>query len=142
MYFQEAAEVVEATRIQILGAVGFGAIIGWLVYYINRYRTGDVQFSYLATVIGILCGGAILALFPASTYLFGGYGIGLFIGFFSYFIFLMIWVAISKKFGLEWFLDGRSKKLADDEMGRKEAAEVSGREQTAMSDRGDTGGRE
>ncbi len=142
MYFQEAAEVVEATRIQILGAVGFGAIIGWLVYYINRYRTGDVQFSDLATVIGILGGGAILALFPASTDLFGGYGIGLFIGFFSYFIFLMIWVAISKKFGVEWFLDGRSKKLADDEMGRKEAAEVSGREQTAMSDRGDTGGRE
>lgn len=142
MYFQEAAEVVEATRIQVLGAVGFGAIIGWLVYYINRYRTGDVQFSDLATVIGILGGGAILALFPASTDLFGGYGIGLFIGFFSYFIFLMIWVAISKKFGVEWFLDGRSKKLADDEMGRKESAEVSGREQTAMSGSGDTGGRE
>ena len=86
MFFQEAAEtVVEATRLQIYGAVGFGTIVGWLVYYINRYRTGDVQFSDLATVIGILGGGAILALFPASTDLFGGYGIGLFIGFFSYF---------------------------------------------------------
>ncbi len=143
MYFQEAAEVVEATQIQLLGAMGFGAIIGWLVYYINRYRTGDVQFSDLATVIGILGGGAILALFPASTDLFGGYGIGLFIGFFSYFLYLNLQVRISKNFTVDWFLDGRSKKLADDEMGRKEAAEVAGREQTAMSGGlSNTGGRE
>ncbi|MCB9006204.1 MAG: hypothetical protein H6656_02250 [Ardenticatenaceae bacterium] len=142
MFFQEAAEtVVEATRLQIYGAVGFGTIVGWLVYYINRYRTGDVQFSDLATVIGILGGGAILALFPASTDLFGGYGIGLFIGFFSYFGFLLIWVAISKKFGVEWFLDGRSKRLADDEMGRKESGEIAGRDQSAMSAAEDAGGR-
>ena len=142
MFFQEAAEtVVEATRLQIYGAVGFGTIVGWLVYYINRYRTGDVQFSDLATVIGILGGGAILALFPASTDLFGGYGIGLFIGFFSYFGFLLFWVAISKKFGVEWFLDGRSKKLADDEMGRKESGEIAGRDQSAMSAAEDAGGR-
>ncbi|GJM42818.1 MAG: hypothetical protein DHS20C20_31000 [Ardenticatenaceae bacterium] len=138
MFFQEAAEtVVEATRLQIFGAAGFGAIIGWLVYYINRYRTGDVQFSDLATVIGILGGGAILALFPAKTDLFGGYGIGLFVGFFGYFVFLLLWVAISKKFGVEWFLDGRSKRLADDEMGRKEASEISGHDQTPFAAGGD-----
>ena len=144
MFFQVAAEAsVEATRLQIFGAIGFGAIIGWLVYYINRYRTGDVQFSDLATVIGILGGGAILALFPASTDLFGGYGIGLFIGFFSYFLYLNIQVAISKKFTVDWFLDGRSKKLAPDEMGRKESGEIAGREQIAMAaDSNNAGGRE
>jgi hypothetical protein len=144
MFAQDAAEtMIAATQLQIFGAIGFGAIIGWLVYYINRYRTGDVQFSDLATIIGILGGGAILALFPAKTDLFGGYGIGLFIGFFSYFTYLNVQVAISKKFTVDWFLDGRSKKLGPDEMGRKEAGEIAGREQTAMSaDSSDTGGRE
>lgn len=141
MYFQEAAEVVEATRLQILGAAGFGTIIGWLVYYINRYRTGDVQFSDLATVIGIIGGGAVLALFPEGTDLFGGYGIGLFVGFFSYFIVLNLQVARSKKFFVEWFLDGRSKKLDDDEMSRNQSTELGGGG-TAMGGSGDGGGRE
>lgn len=142
MFFQEAADtVVEATRLQIFGAAGFGAIIGWLVYYINRYRTGDVQFSDLATVIGIIGGGAILALFPASTDLFGGYGIGLFIGFFSYFLYLNLQVSISKNFTVDWFLDGRSKKLAENEMSRNESASLGGGG-TAMGGSGDGGGRE
>lgn len=134
-------EVIVATRLQIFGAIGFGTIIGWLVYYINRYRTGDVQFSDLATVIGILGGGAVLALFPPKTDLFGGYGIGLFIGFFSYFLVLNMQVAISKKFFVEWFLDGRSKKLADDEMSRNDSAALGGGG-TAMGGSGDSGGRE
>ncbi|RMG95735.1 MAG: hypothetical protein D6706_11385, partial [Chloroflexi bacterium] len=60
-----------ATLIQLLGAGAFGAIIGWYVYYINRYRKGDVQFSDLVTLIGILGGGTIVSLFPARTDLFG-----------------------------------------------------------------------
>ncbi|WP_420641674.1 hypothetical protein [Candidatus Leptofilum sp.] len=120
MYFQ--AEATEAaSQLQIIGAIGFGTIIGWLVYYINRYRKSDVQFSDLATVIGILGGGAILALFPAGTDLFGGYGIGLFIGFFSYFAFLMLWVRISDNFTVDWFLDGRSTKLGENEISRKDS---------------------
>lgn len=109
MFFQEEAEVVAATTIQLLGAGGFGVLIGWYVYYINRYRKGDVQFSDLSTVIGILGGGAVLALFPAKTDLFGAYGIGLFVGFFGYFFFLMLWVRISKNFTVDWFLDGRRR---------------------------------
>ena len=140
MYFQAEAAVA-ASQLQIYGAMGFGAIIGWLVYYINRYRTGDVQFSDLATVIGIIGGAAILALFPEGTDLFGGYGVGLFIGFFSYFIVLNLQVARSKKFFVEWFLDGRSKKLADDEMSRNQSAELGGGG-TAMGDHGGSGGRE
>jgi len=99
-----------SSNLQVLGAMGFGALIGWFVYYINRYRKGDVQWSDLTTLIGILGGGAVLALFPEQTDLFGAYGIGLFIGFFGYFFFLMLWVRISKNFNADWFLDGRRRK--------------------------------
>ena len=102
-----------ATTLQLLGAGGIGAIIGWYVYYINRYRKGDVQLTDLVTLIGILGGGSILAIFPAKTDLFGAYGIGLFAGFFGYFIVLLILVAISPNFTIDWFLDGRRKKAVD-----------------------------
>ena len=69
-----------ATLIQKLGAGGFGVIIGWYVYFINRYRKSEVQLSDLATLVGVLGGGAILALFPARSDLFGAYGIGLRLG--------------------------------------------------------------
>lgn len=105
-----------ASVIQLLGAGGFGLIIGWYVYYINRYRKGSVQFSDLTTLIGILGGGTILSLFEAGTDLFGAYGIGLAIGFFGYFIALCIMVNLSSKFNVEWFLDGRRKKPEDDEI--------------------------
>lgn len=96
-----------ATALQLWGAAGFGALVGWYVYYINRYRKGDVQFSDLVTVIGVIGGSAVLALFPAGSELFGAYGIGLAAGFFGYFLSLIILVAISKNFGVDWFLDGR-----------------------------------
>ncbi|MEJ2746755.1 MAG: hypothetical protein P8183_02385 [Anaerolineae bacterium] len=103
-------EVQTASAIQLWGAGCFGFVIGWFVYYVNRYRKGDVQFSDITTLIGILGGGAILALFEAQTDLFGAYGIGLFVGFFGYFLFLTLWVALSKNFTVDWFLDGRRKK--------------------------------
>ena len=98
-----------ATGIQIAGAICFGALIGWYVYYINRYRKGDVQLSDIVTIIGAIGGGAVLALFKAGTDLFGGYGIGLAIGFFGYFIVLVFLVGVSKNFDVDWFLDGRRK---------------------------------
>jgi hypothetical protein len=104
-----------ATTLQLLGSGGIGVIIGWHVYYINRYRKGDVQLSDLVTLLGILGGGSITALFPARTDLFGAYGIGLFCGFFAYFIVLIFLVGISKNFGSDWFLDGRRKNLEKDE---------------------------
>ncbi len=99
-----------ASTLQLLGAGGFGVIIGWYLYYINRYRRAEVQLSDLVTVVGILGGGAVLALFPARTDLFGAYGIGLFTGFFSYFFVLLILVGISKNFDVDWFLDGRRRR--------------------------------
>lgn len=99
--------------LQIVGAGAFGALIGWYVYYINRYRVGDVQFSDLVTLVGVLGGAAILALFPAGTDLFGAYGIGLAIGFFGYFVVLLILTRISSNFDTDWFLDGRRRKAED-----------------------------
>lgn len=105
----------EATTLQQLGAGGVGFIIGWLVYFINRYRKEDVQFSDLVTLLGIVAGGSVTALFPAKTDLFGAYGLGLFAGFFSYFLVLISLVARSRNFNSDWFLDGRRKTLAADE---------------------------
>jgi len=103
-----------ASNIQLLGAGGFGIIIGWFVYYINRHRKEDIKLSDLAAVIGVIGGGAVLALFPARTDLFGAYGIGLFIGFFAYFLILVVLVSISKEFGVNFFIDGRRKKLDEE----------------------------
>ena len=93
--------------IQLLGAGGFGMLIGWYIYMINRYRKTDVQLSDLVTLIGVIGGGAILGIFKAGSDLFGAYGIGLATGFFLYFIVLIILVAISPNFDVDWFLDGR-----------------------------------
>lgn len=118
MLLQQAETVIEASAstLQLLGAAGFGAIIGWYVYYINRYRKGDVAFSDITTVIGIIGGGLIVSLFPAQSDLFGAYGIGLFVGFFGYYLVLVVSVQISRNFNVDWFLDGRRKQLAADEM--------------------------
>jgi hypothetical protein len=110
------AEKQAASIIQLIGAGAFGMIVGWYVYYINRYRKGDVQISDLTTLIGILGGGAILSLFKAETDLFGAYGIGLAIGFFGYFLVLLGMVWKSKNFRVDWFLDGRRKRPEQDEV--------------------------
>lgn len=106
----------EATTplILLIGSGCFGAILGWLIYYTNRYRKGAPQFSDLVTIVGIIGGGAVLKLFPAGTDIFGAYGIGLAIGFFLYFITLIIFVNVTK-FPYAWFLDGRRRKINSDE---------------------------
>lgn len=96
--------------IQLYGAGAFGAVIGWYIYYINRHRRDDVTATDLVTLIGIIGGTAVLALFPAHSDLFGAYGVGLAIGFFGYFVIMMILVVISRNFDVDYFLDGRRKK--------------------------------
>jgi hypothetical protein len=105
-----------ATTVQLWGAAFFGALIGWYVYFLNRYRTGDVQISDIATLLGVVGGGAILTLFPAKSDLFGAYGIGLFGGFFLYFMTLVLMVAKSPNFTVDWFLDGRRMAPTDKEV--------------------------
>jgi hypothetical protein len=96
--------------LQLIGAGCFGAILGWFTYYVNRYRKSDVQLGDIVTLVGVVGGGAVLALFPAGSALFGAYGIGLFIGFFSYLGVLIVLVARSPNFDSDWFLDGRRRR--------------------------------
>ena len=106
-----------ASTLQLLGAGAFGTLIGWYVYYINRYRKEDVHLADIVTLLGAIGGSAVLTLFDKKTDLFGAYGIGLFVGFFGYFLTLLLFVVISSwkegSFTLEWFLDGRRKNPPD-----------------------------
>lgn len=66
-----------------IGALCFGLVIGWVTYRtIRRSQTNGL--SDLATVLGAVGGAGVTALFPAKTDLFGGYCIGLAVGFFAY----------------------------------------------------------
>lgn len=96
-----------ASTVQLLGAGGFGALIGWYIYFINRYRTDTVQLTDVAALLTAIGGGAVLTLFPAKSELFGAYGIGLAVGFFGYFLCLLVFVLRSDEFSVNWFLDGR-----------------------------------
>ena len=53
------------------GAFGFGLVLGWFLYLINRYRKGDVQLGDITTVVGALGGASVTALFPNGGELFG-----------------------------------------------------------------------
>ncbi len=105
-----------ASTVQAVGAGAFGVIIGWNLYWINRYRSDGVGLGDLATIVGAIGGAAILDLFPAGTDLFAAYGIGLLIGFFAYFGVLVVLVRKSPEFDKNWFLDGRRVKPKDSEV--------------------------
>ncbi len=105
-----------ASTMQVIGAGAFGLIIGWNLYAINRYRSDKVGIGDLATIVGAVGGAAILDLFPAGGDLFAAYGIGLALGFFAYFLVLVYLVAKAPEFDGKWFLDGRRKKPATDEV--------------------------
>src|SRR5574338_883293 len=108
---------VEATTtLHLIGAGAFGAVVGWYVYYINRWRKDDVQLSDIVTLLGAIGGAAVLALFPAKSDLFGAYGIGLASGFFLYFFVLVVLVNKAPGFTSAWFLDGRAPALSDKEI--------------------------
>ena len=111
---QPAIEI--AKTVQLIGAGAFGAVVGWYVYYINRWRKDDVQLSDIVTLVGAIGGAAVLALFPAKSDLFGAYGIGLAAGFFLYFFVLVVLVNKSPDFTAAWFLDGRAPKLGPNEI--------------------------
>ncbi len=91
------------------GALGFGLVIGWFLYFVNRYRRSEASFTDITTVLGAVGGAAVTSLFPGGTALFGAYGLGLAIGFFAYFLILVVMVAMSRNFGVDYFLDGRRK---------------------------------
>lgn len=91
-----------------IGAFGFGLVIGWFLYFVNRYRTGEVGLGDLATVVGAIGGAVVTTLFGAEkAELFGAYGLGLATGFFLYLLLLVCLVSVSKNFTVDYFLDGR-----------------------------------
>lgn len=71
--------------IEVIGALCFGLVIGWITYRTLR-RTGEtVALSNIATVIGAVGGAAVTGLFKSQE-LFAWYSIGLAIGFFLYLV--------------------------------------------------------
>lgn len=109
---------------QLVGAGSFGCLIGWFIFFLNRYRKNEIKIGDLVTVIGAIGGGTILTLFPASTDLFGAYGIGLSVGYFGYFVFIIILVKKSDKFDKDYLLDGRRKLPNGDWFVPEWAAEI------------------
>lgn len=68
-----------------LGAIFFGVLIGWMAYWILRLRADAFVFSALITILGVVGGAAVMALFKSEV-LFGWYSVGLVVGFFAYFV--------------------------------------------------------
>ena len=97
----------------IAGAFAFGLVVGWNVYFVNRYRRGEIGFGDITSLVGTVGGAAVLALYDRTSDLFGAYGVGLGVGFFLYFLSLVRLVSKSPNFEMDWFLDGRRKNPAD-----------------------------
>jgi hypothetical protein len=70
--------------VMIVGAAAFGVVIGWTTYFIMR-RAQPRAITDLTSIVGVLGGATILSLFDPKGPMFGGYAIGLAIGFFGYY---------------------------------------------------------
>jgi O-antigen/teichoic acid export membrane protein len=66
-----------------IGALCFGLVIGWVTYRTLRRSEDKVALNDIATVLGVVGGGAVTTLFDDPD-LFGFYAVGLAIGFFAY----------------------------------------------------------
>jgi uncharacterized membrane protein YeaQ/YmgE (transglycosylase-associated protein family) len=69
---------------EIVGAVCFGAVVGWITYRMLRRETGHSALSDLGAVVAAIGGSTVTTLYQDE--LFGLYAIGLFAGFFAYYI--------------------------------------------------------
>ena|SRR5579859_156670 len=67
------------------GAFFFGLLLGWVFYRTLRLNAGVSGLAEIASIIGVLGGAAVLALFRSDV-LFGWYATGLLIGFVAYLI--------------------------------------------------------
>ncbi|NBE94534.1 hypothetical protein FE391_11870 [Nonomuraea sp. KC401] len=67
----------------VIGAICFGIVIGWLTRTTQRHRPGAAGLSDLSAVLAVVGGGAVTALL-GSPEVFGGYAVGLAVGFFGH----------------------------------------------------------
>jgi hypothetical protein len=74
--------------LQFIGGLAFGAVIGWVTYFILR-RAQPKALSDISTIIGAVGGATITGLFSKGGAAFAGYCIGLCVGFFVYYIVFM-----------------------------------------------------
>jgi len=77
------------------GAFWFGVVIGFITYRTLKHKK-DSGLSDIATVIGAVGGGAVLALFPMEGGRFDIYAIGLATGFFFYLVLSLVIIAVTK----------------------------------------------
>ncbi|WP_159041831.1 hypothetical protein [Streptomyces aureus] len=77
---------VQVSMLSLWGAGAFGAVIGWIAYRTLRRAANAPRITDLITVIAALGGGAVINTQFAEPDLFACYGIGLFVGFFAYFV--------------------------------------------------------
>lgn len=71
------------------GALCFGLVIGWVTYRTLRRKQEAATLADISAVIAAVGGAGVTALFK-DPQLFGGYCIGLAVGFFAYFIVALI----------------------------------------------------
>jgi hypothetical protein len=84
----------------ILGAAFFGAVVGWMAHHVLQ-RAEVLSVQWLASMIGVIGGGAVTALFDKGSLLFGAYCIGLGISFFARVILHPIGKVLSKEMETE-----------------------------------------
>lgn len=63
-----------------IGAVCFGAVIGYVTYRALARTTPSASISDLAAVVGAVGGAVVTGLFAPGTDIFGWYAIGLLLG--------------------------------------------------------------
>lgn len=76
----------DSDTLNFWGAFCFGIVIGWVCYRTLRRNQAASGLSDIATVIGAVGGAAITGIWKPGSSAFGGYCIGLLIGFFLYLI--------------------------------------------------------
>lgn len=81
-----------STLFGTLGSFGIGFVLGWTLYFANRGKSGNLSVAELAAIAGVIAGSTIITFLDGigvpntdRAFLFGGYGLGVLIGFLTYF---------------------------------------------------------
>lgn len=91
-------------------------MVGWFIYFTDRYRTA-VAIGDVTTLLGAIGGAGIVAFLgkEAPAGMIAAYGMGLAFGFFTYLGALVLLIRSSGgAYNMLWFLDGRRKPLPTD----------------------------